>query len=349
MSNRWPLAVGRSPSDFSANGERRTANDFVPAWWIRGAHAQTVWARLTRPRNCVVLRREMLRTPDDDDLIVDHLDGRQLRFVLLHGLEGSSNSVYMQGLLSVIARHGFAAAVMNFRSCARDPKRLSRMIMNRRPRLYHSGETEDFDFLVRTLPKDLPLVAIGVSLGGNALLKWLGEHPAQEIVKAAATMSVPYDLAAGARYLERGAGPLYVARFLRTMKRKTASVVERFAVKLDVAGARRARTFREFDNASTAPLHGFRDADDYYARASSLPFLNAIAVPTLCLSAEDDPFLPLDAVRRAQAAASSEVEFVLPRFGGHTGFIAGSTPWRAQYWAEELMVGWAAERAGIAI
>src|SRR5437660_7277166 len=127
---------------------------FVPAWWARGSHAQTIWGRLIRPRRAVTLRREVLQTPDDDDLIVDHLDGRQLRFVLLHGLEGSSNSVYIQGLLRVIARHGFAATAMNFRSCARDPRRLSRFVMNRRARLYHSGETQDLDFLLRSLPND---------------------------------------------------------------------------------------------------------------------------------------------------------------------------------------------------
>src|SRR5438552_4161166 len=304
MSDRWALAVGRSP-ETSANGERPTANAFLPAWWIPGPHAQTIWGRLTRRRRVVALRREVLRTPDDDDLVVDHLDGKQLRFVLLHGLEGSSNSVYIQGLLRVIARRGFAATAMNFRSCARDPRYLSLMLMNRRPRLYHSGETEDFDFLVRSLPSDLPIVAIGASLGGNVLLKWLGEHPSQQIVKAAATMSVPYDLGAGARHLQRGAGPLYVAQFFRTMREKTAWVVNRFGVNLDVPRAMRAKTFHEFDNASTAPLFGFRDADDYYDRASSLPYLHAITTPALCISAEDDPFLPIDALRRAQAAASS--------------------------------------------
>jgi predicted alpha/beta-fold hydrolase len=291
------------------------------------------------------MRREILRTPDDDDLIVDHLEGSRLRFVLLHGLEGSSNSVYVQGLLHVIARYGFAATAMNFRSCARDPKNLSRMLMNRTPWLYHSGDTRDFDFLVRSLPNDLPIAAIGASLGGNAILKWLGEHPEQDIVKAAATMSVPYDLAAGAHVLSIGAGRFYTAQFFRTMRQKTVSVVERFGVKLDVPGAMRARTFHEFDNASTAPLHGFRDADDYYARASSLPYLHAITTPALCISAEDDPFLPTEALGRAQSAASPSVEFRITRRGGHTGFIAGTVPWHAQYWAEELTVGWAAERA----
>jgi len=320
-------------------------NEFRPAWWIPGPHAQSIWGRLARRRRAVGLRRHVLRTPDDDDLIVDFLDGRDLRFVLLHGLEGSSNSVYIQGLLRILAARGFAAAAMNFRSCARDPKHLRRMLMNRRPRLYHSGETEDLDFLLRQLPGDLPIVAIGVSLGGNMLLKWLGEHPGQRLVRAAATMSVPYDLAAGARHLERGAGPLYVARFLRTMKPKTVSVVRRFSVPLDTERALRARSFREFDDASTAPLHGFRDADDYYARASSIALLGGIETATLCISSEDDPFLPPSALARARDAASPAMEFCVTRTGGHTGFIGGPWPWAAEYWAERLMVDWLSQRA----
>jgi len=212
--------------------------------------------------------------------------------------------------------------------------------MNRRPRLYHSGETSDFDFLVNRLAGDLPMVAIGASLGGKVLLKWLGEHPSQTTIGAAATMSVPFDLSAGARHLERGAGPLYVARFFKTMKPKTRSVVERFGVPLDVEGAMRARSFVEFDNASTAPLHGFRDADDYYARASSIGYLDKITTPTLCINAEDDPFLPSSVLDRARAAASPSLEFCIPAHGGHTGFISGPWPWRPGYWAERLMVQW---------
>jgi uncharacterized protein len=341
-----PDAFGVRRLDAAFQGAVKLAHseEFHPAWWLRGPHGQSIWGRLVRPRRAVVLRRELLRTPDDDELIVDHLEGREVRFILLHGLEGSSNSVYIQGLLQIIRAHGCAASVMHFRSCARDPNNLARMLMNRRPRLYHSGETEDLNFLVQQLSGDLPLVAIGVSLGGNALLKWLGEHPGQQSVRAAATMSVPYDLGAGARHLERGAGPLYVARFLRTMKPKTRSVVDRFGIPLDLPGAMRARSFVEFDNASTAPLHGFRDADDYYARASSIHFLDRITTRTLCISAEDDPFLPASVLDRARAAASAAIEFCIPDHGGHTGFISGRWPWMPQYWAERLMVQWLLER-----
>jgi predicted alpha/beta-fold hydrolase len=329
------------------------SSDFAPAWFLRSPHAQTIWGRLTRPRRLVTLRREVLTTPDDDDLVLDHLDAPQLdrqpsplRFILLHGLEGSSNSVYIQGLLSVIARHGYAATAINFRSCARDPRDVRRMLPNRRPRFYHSGETGDFDFVARTLAAREPgvtLVAAGASLGGNALLKWLGEHPGQRLVKAAAAVSVPFDLRAGGAHLERGLGPLYVGGFLRTLRAKLRDVVTRFPqvqATVNVEKALRARTFRQFDDAATAPLHGMRDADDYYDTCSSLHFLSRIDTPVLALTALDDPFVPAPVPARAREAASAAIDFRTTRRGGHVGFVTGALPWRCAYWAEELIVNW---------
>jgi predicted alpha/beta-fold hydrolase len=327
-------------------------SDFTPAWWLRGPHAQTMWGRLTRPRRLVRLTRETLTTPDDDDLVLDHLDApvrdARLRFILLHGLEGSSRSVYMQGLMSAIARRGFAATAINFRSCALDARR--RPIANRRPRFYHSGETTDFDFVMRTLRERDPqakLVACGASLGGNALLKWLGEHPGQTDVAAAAALSVPFDLNASGAHLERGIlGPFYVGRFLVTLKKKAIEVAARFpSLALDLDAVRRSNSFRTFDDAATAPLHGFRDADDYYARSSSIRFIGRITTPTLCISAIDDPFIPAEAIERARAASSPAVDFRVTPGGGHTGFIAGSQPWRPSYWAEELAVQWLMDHA----
>lgn len=335
-----------------------SSSGFAPAWFLRGPHLQTVWGRIARPRRRVKFRRETLTTPDDDDLVLDHLvvDDRQsclsdgqdcpsptiVRFVLLHGLEGSSYSVYVQGILAAIERAGCMATAINFRSCARDPKSLSVMLPNRQRRLYHSGETTDFDFVVRTLRAREPhvrLLAFGASLGGNVLLKWLGEHPGQTDVAAAATMSVPYDLAAGADHLERGAGSIYVSRFLRTLKGKA---LQRDGV--DREAVLRAKTFRQFDDAATAPVHGFRDADDYYASSSSIGFLDKITTPTLCISAADDPFLPRQVLDRARAVASPSVEWRISDCGGHTGFIGGALPWRCEYWAEELVVRWLLER-----
>ncbi len=330
-------------------------NAFQPAWFLRSPHLQTLWGRLTRSRRLVPLQREVLTTPDDDDLVLDHLDtpvrDRSLRFLLLHGLEGSSNSVYVQGLLSVIARHGFAATAINFRSCARDPRDISRMLTNRRPRFYHSGETGDFDFVARTLAAREPdgtLVAAGASLGGNQLLKWLGEHPGQRVIRAAAAVSVPFDLAAGGAHLEHGIGPIYVERFLRTLRPKVAALWQRFPEvrgTIDMDKTVRSRTFREFDDAATAPLHGMRDADHYYATCSSIDFLGRVDTPTLVLTALDDPFVPPPVPERARAAASASVDFRVTNGGGHVGFVGGAIPWRAHYWAEELIVNWLTKAA----
>jgi predicted alpha/beta-fold hydrolase len=316
--------------------------EFTPAWFLKGPHAQTIWGRLTRPRRLVKTRREVVTTPDGDELVLDHLDAAAspAHFVLMHGLEGSSNSVYVQGLLALISARGASATAINFRSCAREPDDVQKMIPNRRPRFYHSGDTGDFDFVVRRLPAR-PIVAVGASLGGNAILKWLGENPEQTIVSAAAALSVPFDLAAGAAYLESAAGRWYVSRFLRTLKKKVIDVTRTFPeTHLDVEAALAAQSFREFDNAATAPLHGFRDADDYYRQSSSLYYLGRIRTPALCINAEDDPFLPREALERARAAASPAVQIVTTPRGGHVGFIGGRAPWSCVYWAEEVVVDW---------
>jgi predicted alpha/beta-fold hydrolase len=313
-----------------------------------------VWGRLTRGRRLVALRREVLETPDGDDLVLDHLDGPEggPRVILLHGLEGSSFSVYIQGLLREIGRRGWRATAINFRSCARDPERLTRMLSNRRPRLYHSGETGDLDFVVRTLSArepGRPLVAIGSSLGGNVLLKWLGDHPAQREIAAAAALSTPYDLGASARHLESAIGRLYVGSFLATLRTKALEATRRFpeaAARIDVERTLSARTFWEFDDAANAPLHGFAGADDYYSRASSIGFLPKIATPTLCMSAEDDPFLPREALARARASAGRSVEFLVTPRGGHIGWVGGGWPGRPRYFAEEAVVGWLGRRFG---
>ncbi|HMC94205.1 MAG TPA: alpha/beta fold hydrolase, partial [Polyangia bacterium] len=242
----------------------------------------------------------MLSTPDGDDLMLDHAAGPagSPRVLLLHGLEGSAHSLHTQGLALLVAQTGWRSTVLNFRSCARDPQDIKRRLRNRRPRLYHSGETGDLDLVVRSLAArepDVPLYAIGFSLGGNVLLKWLGEVGAASFIRAAATISVPYDLAAAARYLERPVGRLYAAHFLRRLKAKALDLVARFpeeTAALDPARIRLATTFGEFDRCVTAPLYGFGSADDYYRDSSALGYLPRIRIPTLCITAEDDPFFP---------------------------------------------------------
>jgi predicted alpha/beta-fold hydrolase len=326
------------------------APPLAPPWWLPGATGQTIWARVVRSRRLVRFTREVLPTPDQDDLILDHLDaGRGTpRVVLLHGLEGSAYSLHTQGLAALVAAAGWSCTVLNFRSCARDPDDIKRRLPNRRPRLYHSGETEDLDLVVRTLARRDPaarLCAVGFSLGGNVLIKYLGEQGAGGPIRAAATLSVPYDLAAASRYLERPAARVYAYHFLRRLKPKALDVVARFpreTAHLDVALIRAARTFAEFDRCVTAPLHGFASAADYYDRASAIRYLPQVATPTLCISAEDDPFFPRDGVTRARQSASPTVRFQVTTWGGHTGFVGGRWPWRPHYWAEEMAISWLA-------
>jgi len=325
---------------------------FVPAWWVPGPHLQSMWARLARSRHLITFRREALTTSDGDEVMLDHADGPpgSPRVLLLHGLEGSAHSLHTQGLALLAQRSGWRSTILNFRSCARDPADIKVRLPNRRPRLYHSGDTGDLDLVVKLLAArepETPLYAIGFSLGGNVLLKWLGEVGAASPIRAAATISVPYDLGAAARYLERRVGRLYARHFMTRLKTKTLDLLARFPAEtshIDAALVRAARTFGDFDNAVTAPLHGFASAQDYYARSSSLGFLGRIAVPTLCVSSHDDPFFPAHAVAEAAAAASPRVTFAISPKGGHVGFVAGRLPFRPVYWAEELVTSWLVER-----
>lgn len=309
---------------------------------------------MTRPKHLVPFQREILVTPDGDDLIVDHMaavngnGAPRPHLILLHGLEGSSYSVYMQGMLSLAAARGWSGTAVNFRSCARNPQNILEMLPNKRPRMYHSGETTDFDFVARTMSARMPqspLLAVGVSLGGNALLKWLGEHPGQSVVRAAASISVPYDLAAGSKHLETFLGRHYLENFLKTLRPKALGAAARFpeaAARIDVERTRASQTFWEYDDAATGPLHGFKDALDYYTRCSSVAFVDKITTPTLCVSAADDPFLPRRVLPEVQSRKAASVELRITEHGGHVGFITGPHPWKPRFWAEEQVIEWLA-------
>ncbi len=308
---------------------------YRPAWWIPGAHLRTLWGKLLRRHVPPNTRTERWTTDDGDFLDLHRLDAPvgAPRLLILHGLEGTVRSHYAVGLLAEAERRGWAADLLIFRSCGDEP--------NRALRFYHSGETADVDAVIRRLAAEdpaRPLLLVGVSLGGNVLLKWLGEQgenvPAE--LRGAAAVSVPFDLARGSRFLNRGFSRFYQAHFLRSLRRKAIEKSERFPHALRPNVIRRARTLYEFDDLVTAPVHGYQDADDYYARSSSLHFLAHIRVPTFLLSARDDPFLPapvLDEVRLvARGNPSLHLEFV--DRGGHAGFITGVAPWRLFYYAE---------------
>jgi predicted alpha/beta-fold hydrolase len=314
---------------------------FAPPWWGRNRHLQTVWGPLVR-RARLRLRRERLPLSDGDFVDLDWLDGRPGSPVLLvlHGLEGSAGSHYAVGLLAGWADRGGAGVVLNFRSCSGE--------LNSLPRFYHSGDTGDLDTVVRGLARrapETPLAAVGVSLGGNVLLKWLGEQGAgARALAAAVAISVPFDLAASARILDRGlARAVYTRDFLRTLRAKVLAKARRFPGFVDVAAVRRARTFAAYDRVVTAPLHGFADEHDYWARSSSRPYLGRIVVPTLLLGARDDPFVPPESLPDpGQLPPTVQAEFSAR--GGHAGFLEGRWPWRVRSWAERRAVEFVAAR-----
>jgi predicted alpha/beta-fold hydrolase len=259
------------------------------------------------------------------------------RLLVLHGLEGTIRSHYLRGLLTLAQKRGWAADALIFRTCNGE--------MPRARRLYHSGETTDLDAVVRRLVREhpgQPLGLSGFSLGGNVLLKWLGERgddlPSE--VRAAAAVSVPFDLERGSRFIERGFSRVYGRHFLRTLRAKARVKLERDPGLYDARALEKARTLFDFDDVVTAPVHGFANAADYYRRSSSLGFLSSIRCPTLLLSAYDDPFLPrsvLDQVAEV-ARGNRDVTVEFHQRGGHVGFISGRVPWAPHYYAEERVL-----------
>jgi uncharacterized protein len=311
-------------------------------WWLANPHLQTMWGKLARRVREPPTRRERWTLPDGDLLSVERLDAAPgaPRLVLFHGLEGSTRSSYARALLWGARARGWGADLVLWRTCDGE-------IVNRVPRAYHSGASDDADFAIRRIVAEdpaRPVLLFGVSLGGNVLLKWLGEHGSDvpATVRAASAVSVPFDLARCARQIERGFARIYGRFFLKTLTAKTLAKLERFPGLVDADVLRRVRTIWEFDDAVTAPIHGFASAEDYYARSSSLQFLNAIRVPTLLFNAVDDPFLPAEILDEVRAVASEnpQLRCHFPRFGGHVGFVAGATPWQARYWMEETVLAW---------
>lgn len=289
---------------------------FQPPWWLRNGHLQTVLPVLWRAHEQIVpAELERLELPDGDFLDLAWRRGGNRRLAILsHGLEGSADARYINALASALGVERWDALAWDFRGCGRETNRLARF--------YHSGETGDLGTLVAHASLQYDAIAlIGISLGGNVTLKYLGEAPPHPAVRAGIAVSAPVDLAASARELDRRwLNRLYLRRFLKTLVGKVRAKAVDFPARFDLQGLERVTTFQAFDDRYTAPLHGFRDAADYWAQSSSRQFLPRIRVPTLLLNARDDPFLPPSCFPWQEAAASAAFHLEAPACGGHVGF-----------------------------
>ncbi len=322
-------------------------------WWLPGGHLQTILP-LARMAPLPAYRRERWETPDGDFIDLDWVDpaspagstsapqaGAAPRtgpllaplFVLFHGLEGSSRSHYARSLMQAAAAHGWRGVVPHFRGCGGTPNRL--------PRAYHSGDSAEIDWILRRLQPlagGAPLFAAGVSLGGNALLKWLGERgtAACGVVDAATAICAPLDLTLSGRALGEGFNRVYTRHFLATLRAKALAKCENHPGRFDAARIASARSLAQFDDAYTAPAHGFAGVGDYWRRASARPWLGGIAVPTLILNAANDPFVPARALPDP-AALPPAVRFECPHDGGHVGFLAGAWPGSQEWLAARVL------------
>ena len=319
-------------------------SDFVPAGWLRNRHAQTIFASLPWAyRGRPVVRREALNLPEGDTTAVDwlaagdELPGTAPLLIILHGLEGSGESSYARMLMDAAFDLGWRSCVLHFRDCGD--------YRNRLPRRYHAGETNDLRYFLETLHKAPeaaenagPLLATGFSLGGNVLLKYLGESGDETPLRAAAAVCVPLNLHECAEALNTGFSKLYQRYLLKRMKRAMGGKFNRHTAAFNWDKAMTARTFAEFDDWVTAPLHGFNGMQDYYDRCSSMKYLKDIERATLVINALDDPFMTPEVIPHEEML-SAHVTVEVSRAGGHVGFINGGSPWRPSFYLPQRILG----------
>jgi predicted alpha/beta-fold hydrolase len=303
---------------------------FKPAWWLPGPHLQTLWPTLCRKKPASLLfKRERFELPDGDFLDLDWVGKEGPIVLILHGLDGSVQSPYAHGMLTALVLHGWRGLFMHFRGCSGHPNRLMRS--------YHSGETQDLAYVVAAIRKrepNLPLAAIGFSLGGNVLLKWLGETGTDNPLIAAAAISVPFELNKAVKRFQSGFSQVYQWHLLNCLRKR---LTQKFQVKppeASVPDLSSLKTIWEFDEKVTAPLHGFAGAEEYYLLSSSRQYLNKIRIPTLLVHAQDDPFMTEDLIPDPEELPE-QVQLELTPRGGHVGFVTGKFPWRSEYWLEK--------------
>lgn len=304
---------------------------YSPPRHLRGGHRQTIWPSLFRTVEGVTYQRERLELADGDFIDLDwtRCDTPEAPVAIIaHGLEGRSERAYVRGLVRALHRRGWGVLAWNMRGCSGEPNRLLRT--------YHSGVSDDLDAVVQhVLGLGVrQLAVLGFSLGGNVTLKWLGEQGdgIDSRIVAGVGISVPVDLAGSARVMAGLSRRLYMVRFLRSLRRKVIKKAERFPGAVDVSGLDEIRTFAEFDDQFTAPIHGFASAEDYWCRASSLPLLSEIRVPTLLVNALNDPFLSASCYPSEIASSNPFLTLLTPRWGGHVGFMTTGE----EYWSETV-------------
>ena len=294
---------------------------------------QTLWPPLLRRSIPLDLKREEFELSDGDFVEIDWpAEPNESRpiVLILHGLQGGIHSLYVRGFFRTFHEAGMLPVVMHFRGCGGKP--------NRKPRAYHSGDTGDFPEFIAAIREKYPgraVCAVGVSLGGNALLKWLGETGENNPLTCAMSASVPFDLDAAGVKLESGASRIYQHHLISSLKKVAVRKLEHgFKIEgMTMEKLEGMKTFRDFDNGVTSPLHGFKDADDYYRSCSSCRFLNKIGRPTLIVHSLDDPFLPPSAIP-SKDMLSDFVSMEITKSGGHGGFVAGTNPFSPRYWME---------------
>ena len=310
-------------------------SDFRPPWWAKNRHVQTIFPRFIQKRAKLVYRKEKLSLPDGDfvNLIwAGDVQKSSGLIAMFHGLEGSIRSHYTNDMAANFVKQGYAVVLMHFRGCGGE--------QNTTPRAYHSGETEDAWYFLNWLEHKFPetrKVAMGFSLGANMLLKLLSEQPKQRIIKAAMAVSTPFNLALCANSITQGFSKVYQAYLLKSMVNNLLIKMRNMdygkLLKVTEFQIKQFKSFREFDEHITAPLHGFEGADDYYQKCSAQNFLKAIATPTLVVHAKDDPFMHSSIVPDVKTL-SPKVCLELSEKGGHVGFMQG-TPWRPEIWIQQ--------------
>jgi predicted alpha/beta-fold hydrolase len=309
-----------------------TKHAFKPAWWLPNSHLQTMWPVIFKQNSeSLPLRRERIELPDGDFVDLDwcgYYPGAPIVLVL-HGFEGSIDSHYAKGMLQSIQEQGWQGVFMHFRGCSGEPNRLQRG--------YHSGDTSDVAFVVAKLRENQPnrpIAAVGYSLGGNILLKWLGETQANNPLTAAVAISVPFELNKAAKRITKGFSRIYEYILVKAARERLMKKFKQVPSPIDEAILTSIHAIHELDYHYTVPVHGFESVDEYYQYSSSRQYMRHIKVPTLVVHAKDDPFMTEDVIP-ASIELSSSVTLELTETGGHVGFVSGRLPWKPVYWLEQ--------------